>query len=597
LSAAEAASADAWATAVAAAALFAADPSTGIRLRAQPGPVRERWLAVLATLMPGVRFRRLPLHADEDRLFGGLDLTATLSAGRPVVDPGFLAEAHGGVVLLPMAERLPRTTAARLSAVLDTGEVPPPQGTPGAGAPARFGLVALDEGLDAEEAPPEALSDRLALWVDLNGIPPRAPRAANAEAGPVADMRAQLAGVDAADEVVAAIASSAAGLGIASLRAPHLALRVSRAAAALAGRRAVAAEDAALAARLVLAPRATTIPATHEEEADAAPEHAAQPDRVGEGETPERGDGKLEDMLIAATLAALPPDVLARIKAGHRLRRSGAAGGGGEKLAAQHRGRPVGNRRGRPGGGARLDIVATLRAAAPLQPLRRRVGPDLQAAARIELRRDDFRVRRFRRRTETTAIFVVDASGSSAFHRLAEAKGAVELILADCYVRRDSVALIAFRGRGAELLLPPTRSLARAKRNLAELPGGGPTPLAAGIDAAAMLASGVRRSGRTPAVVLLTDGRANMTRDGTAERPRAMAEAIAAAQSLRAAGVAAILIDTAPKPREEARRVAAAMQAHYLALPQAGAAPLSHAVRAHVDQARQAPAPAFRRGS
>ncbi len=103
----------------------------------------------------------------------------------------------------------------------------------------------------------------------------------------------------------------------------------------------------------------------------------------------------------------------------------------------------------------------------------------------VEIRREDFRLTRFTRRTPTTVIFAVDASGSSALHRLAETKGAVELLLAECYVRRDRVAPIAFRRQRAELLLPPTRSLARARRNLAGLPGGDATPLAAGIEAAA----------------------------------------------------------------------------------------------------------------
>ena len=135
---------------------------------------------------------------------------------------------------------------------------------------------------------------------------------------------------------------------------------------------------------------------------------------------------------------------------------------------------------------------------------------------RILIRKDDFRIARFKQRSETTTIFVVDASGSAALHRLAEAKGAVELLLADCYVRRDQVALIAFRGISAELLLPPTRSLARAKRSLAGLPGGGGTPLAAGLDAAFALADLILRKGQTPTVILLTDGRANVARDGGA---------------------------------------------------------------------------------
>ncbi|MFN5457531.1 VWA domain-containing protein, partial [Bradyrhizobium sp.] len=112
----------------------------------------------------------------------------------------------------------------------------------------------------------------------------------------------------------------------------------------------------------------------------------------------------------------------------------------------------------------------------------------------------------FKQRSGTTTIFVVDASGSSALQRLAEVKGAVELLLAECYIRRDEVALIAFRGKGAELLLPPTRSLTRAKRSLAALPGGGGTPLSAAIFAATELALAVKAKGQAPTIVLMTDG-------------------------------------------------------------------------------------------
>jgi magnesium chelatase subunit D len=196
------------------------------------------------------------------------------------------------------------------------------------------------------------------------------------------------------------------------------------------------------------------------------------------------------------------------------------------------------------------------------------------------VRSQDFRVTRYKQKSETATIFVVDASGSSAINRLAEAKGAVELLLADCYVRRDRVALISFRGRTAELLLPPTRSLVRAKRSLGGLPGGGGTPLATGIDAAAGLADAVRRHGETPSIVFLTDGRANISRAGTPGREVAETEALAAARALRAAGVATLLVDTSPRTQPQAQRLAAEMNALYLALPYADARGLSAAVRA-----------------
>ena len=175
-------------------------------------------------------------------------------------------------------------------------------------------------------------------------------------------------------------------------------------------------------------------------------------------------------------------------------------------------------------------------------------------------------------------MFVVDASGSSALNRLAEAKGAVELLLADCYVRRDQVAVLAFRGRGAELLLPPTRSLVRAKRSLAGLPGGGGTPLASGIDAAAALGASIARKGETPIVVLLTDGRGNIARDGSPGRAKAADDVDLAARQFRAVGLSALLIDTSPQPQAAARALAQVMGASYLPLPHAGSAALSQAV-------------------
>jgi magnesium chelatase subunit D len=145
-------------------------------------------------------------------------------------------------------------------------------------------------------------------------------------------------------------------------------------------------------------------------------------------------------------------------------------------------------------------------------------------------------------------------------------------------VRRDRVAVLAFRQRGAELLLPPTRSLVRAKRSLAGLAGGGGTPLAAGLDAAALLADAVQRRGGTPTVVVLTDGKPNVARDGSGNRARAEQDALAAARRLRGARIASVLVDTAPRPLPFGRELAAAMEGRYVPLPHAEARGLSAAV-------------------
>ncbi|MGA2128231.1 MAG: VWA domain-containing protein, partial [Xanthobacteraceae bacterium] len=405
----------------------------------------------------------------------------------------------------------------------------------------------------------------------------------------------RLPGIDADDEIVEALSAATVALGIASLRAPLLALRVARAHAALAGRTVVSRADAVVAGRLVLAPRATVLPAADdstdgagEEDEEPADTTMARPDGADEQAGEDTADKPLGDVVAEAAAAAIPPDLLAQLRLpdGGRVR-SLRAGGAGVSRQCALRGRPIGARRGDPRAGARLNVIETLRAAAPWQRIRRRDGgaelaPD-PVRPRVEIRRDDFRITRFKQRTETTTIFVVDASGSSALHRLAEAKGAVELLLADCYVRRDRVALIAFRGRGAEILLPPTRSLVRAKRSLASLPGGGGTPLAAGIDAAATLAQSLLRAGQTPIVVLLTDGRANIARDGEPGRARAEADALAATRTLRAAAITTLLIDTSPRPQAAAERLAAGMGARYLPLPYADAAAMSALIRTAAD--------------
>ncbi len=548
-----------------AARLLAVDPGGlgGIALRARAGEVRDRFLAQLHG-----HTRRLPPNIADDALLGGLDVAATLAAGSGVRSAGLLASLHGATLVAPMAETMPRGLAGRLGAWLDGED--------------DAALVTLDEGCEPDEQAPASLLDRLAFHVDLTPLSYRdAPASPPMNDQALAFARAALPDLAAPDDVLAALCGTALALGVASPRAGVLALRAARAAAALAGHAQVTPEDAACAARLVLAPRAKILPAAQEDpgQAEPAPDEQAEsrPDSQA-GET-EAALSDTADIVLQAARAAIPAGLLAAAQAGTRRGAARNAGATGVRQAASRHGRPVGVRAAAPGPGLRLNLLETLRAAAPWQRLR--AGPSrVTDGFALHLRREDFRVVRTEQRTGSTMIFLVDASGSAALARLAEAKGAVELLLADCYRRRDQVAVIAFRGRAAQTLLPPTRSLVRAKRSLALLPGGGGTPLAAGIDAGHALAERVRRGGATPMIVLLTDGRANVTRAGTGGRAMAAEEAGRAARQVRASAFAAILLDTAPRPSPEAGALARAMGARYVPLPYADAAGVSRAVRA-----------------
>jgi magnesium chelatase subunit D len=572
-----------WTTACIVARLFARDPfGTGIHVQAAAGPVRDRFLGMLRAMMPvEAPWRRCPATIADDRLLGGLDLGITLATGRAVVARGLLAEADGGIVVIGSAERLSAGTAARLGAMLDQGEVVAERDGFTIRHSAQVGLVLLDEGVD--EGLPPGLRDRIAFRIDLDGV-----RLSETTAMAAEDAKAHRGPVAADADVVEALCATAEALGIGSARAEWLALRAARAAAALDGRGAMTESDATLAAQLVLAHRATRMPQSAEEEAEPEPSEPEAPetdDADGadheEAEAPPM-DETLAEAVLEAAVASLPPDLLAQLAAsGGADRQAGRQAG---RVAARPsgtcRGRPIASRPGRPGGGLRLDVVETLRAAAPWQRLRHHAKGGQASAGRVAFRAGDLHVRRYKPQPRATTVFVVDASGSAALNRLAEAKGAVELMLGECYLRRDQVALLAFRGTKADLLLPPTGALARARRCLGALPGGGGTPLAAGMEAARALAETLRRQGEAPKLVILTDGRANVALDGDMDRVRAMADAERVARHLRGSGLPALVIDISPRPQPEAARIAAALGARLLALPRADAAALSRAVRA-----------------
>jgi magnesium chelatase subunit D len=537
----------------------------------------------------------VPLNINDTALLGGLDLGATLQAGKPIALRGLLAQADGGVLILAMAERMSLSAAARFGSVLDTGMVALQRDGLDTSAKANIGLVALDEGSSDDEQMPAGLADRLAFRLLMNAHEEN-------EEGPewtaeeVLSARQRLSHVKIDDEAVQALCAAALALGIDSLRASVFAVRVARAAAALAGSQSVEEEHIGVAARLVLAPRATRLPPPEPEppsdksDSENQDQNDKKDDKRDDPEDASNEEKNLLDnlpdnlveLVLEAAQAAMPAGLLASLKIGQLQRaKTPTSGSAGALQKNALRGRPVGARKGEPRAGQRINVLETLRAAAPWQKIRQRQQATAEGQRqRIVVRKEDFHVTRFRQSGQTTTVFVVDASGSSALNRLAEAKGAVELLLADCYVRRDSVAVLAFRGQTAELILPPTRSLARAKRSLAGLPGGGGTPLAHAIEASMLLAEQLRKKGETPIVVLLTDGKGNIARDGRPGRAQAATDALAAATEMRLKGFSTLLVDTSPQAQEAAQNLAQAMGAQYLALPYAGANTLNQAVRA-----------------
>ncbi|WP_207943013.1 VWA domain-containing protein [Actinomadura sp. KC345] len=520
----------------------------------------------------------LPVGASEDRLAGSLDVERALTEGVKAFEPGLLAAAHRGVLyvdevnllhdhlvdlLLDAAalgtcyverESLSVRHAARFLLV---GTMNPEEGELRPQLLDRFGLTVEVQATREPKERAEVVRRRLAFEADPDAF---AARWADAEAGLAGDIRLareRLEAVRLPDERLEQIAAVCAGFEVDGLRADLVTANAALAHAAWRGRDEVTAEDVRAAARLSLPHRRRRDPfdAPGLDESlldellegdspgdgpDGTPPGGAPPDGAppdgGDGPPPsggsdERGDhsgapptdpptgrneaepgsgsadgpGNADGGTVAAAAAAHAVPLLEVPGVG-----DGAAGR--RSRARTTRGKVTGARR--PAGRLRdPHLTATLLAAAPRQRARDRTGPGLV------LRPDDLREAVREGREGNLVLFVVDASGSmAARRRMTTVKTAVLSLLLDAYQRRDKIGLITFRGRDADLVLPPTSSVEAGAARLRALPTGGRTPLAAGLVRAAevLRAERLRDPARRPLLVVVTDGRA--TAGGDAER-------------------------------------------------------------------------------
>jgi len=547
-----------WRRAELALTLLAIDPSGlgGLHIRARVGPVRERLTESLKAIFPNQR--RIHPDIDDTQLFGGLDVAQSLHEGRPVLSKGLLAD--GGVVALHGSERSGIGLAGRLaSAQTDLG----------------ISLVLYDEGAEPDERPPEKLTDPLAFRIDLTDVSLAMTWPIVIEARDIASAQRRLPLVESDAKSYQYLVSVALDFGIDGLRAPLLALRAARAHAALYARHTLKLDDLRVACELVYAHRATQRPADEVQESAPEPTPESEPAEEAANQNNTNVPELPQEVLLEAVRALLPPDLLARVTPRRAPRSAPAGSGSGMAQRSNRRGRPKPARPGPLKGGARLDIVSTLRSAVPWQPMRRQLNPGRTG---LQIRKSDFRIKRYEQKSDRLLIFTVDASGSAAFARLAETKGAIELLLGEAYARRDHAALVAFRGTGSDVLLAPTRSLTLTKRQLAALPGGGGTPMASGMQEARDIAIQAQKRGFSPVIILLTDGRANIDLNGEQDRQAALKDAEDMAQTLLRHELDSLVIDTGKRPNANLQSLAKKLAAPYVPLPRANAAQLSSVV-------------------
>ncbi len=528
----------------------------------------------------------LPVGASEERLVGSLNIEAALSRGRRVVEPGLLAAAHRGVLYIDevnlLADHLVDAlldaaamgwnyierdgiSASHPARFVLVGTMNPEEGELRPQLLDRFGLMAEVEAMLEPGLRAEVVRRRIAFDEDPEGFRAAWAREQEAMAARLAAARSAVREVEVPGSLLEAIVAVCAACGAEGMRADLVLYRAARARAALEGRDRASLEDVRAVAPLVLAHRQRRLPFEAPELDEARLDEALRPFEEddwqgqdgdgGPGDGP-RGPGEPDgDGSLAGEHASRPegetpgqpPPSPAAAPVGREVplrapppprgwRRRGERTGR-QVLAPGRRGRHIGEAAPR-GRCTDPDVAATLRKAA--------VRTAIEGGAFAVTLRD----LRSKRRLETFAtlvVMVIDASGSmGARRRMEAAKGAVLSLLRDAYRGRDRVALVAFHGREARLLLPPTRSVDHAHRALVEFGTGGRTPLAAGLDEAALVIHRARRREPTlhALVVLVTDGRANAAPAGV-DPVRA---ASASAGVLRGMGVDALVVDTEQGP-------------------------------------------------
>ena len=570
--------------------LLAVDPRLGgVAIGAAVGSGKSSVARSSMTLFgPTAPFVELPLGSDEEALLGGIDIEATLRTGRRTIRHGLLQRANGGVLYVDALNLIADSVVNILLGVLDSGVIrleregisqqidstfrvigtyDPQEGLPRRHLLDRMGLLVLmpphtstDE---RQQVLRHHLSPDLAHWHELDVL----------EAELVAEARALLHSVTITPAQQQQLVSLALRAGVEGQRVDLFAVATACAAAALDLRASVSHDDLEAAARLVIMPRATRDVADEQPMPPPPPPPPApaeaQADENNDGDsTPPEVESELqvpdEEVLEALTcevpiqLADLPFRTIRRGRSGSRGAVSGT------------RGRHIRSTPGNPRR-ARIDIPATLRSAAPWQPLRQAAS----AERHLSLRVDDIRVKQYRSKAGVLFCFVVDASGSMALNRMRQAKGAVQHLLQQAYVHRDRVALLAFRGSSCELLLPPSQSVELARRALDVLPTGGTTPLAAALLSTIDVAAQARSRGIMQCVALfLTDGRGNVS----LQRSHDVAEEVQVlANAVVAAGIKSVVIDTQRNylSRGEGRKLAELLQGEYVYLPQATGADIA----------------------
>ncbi|WP_048110801.1 putative cobaltochelatase [Methanoregula formicica] len=514
-----------------------------------------------------MRVVELPISATEDKVVGSLDIGHALKNGEVKFEPGILAQAHRNILYVDEVNLLnDHIVDVLLDAAAMGMNFVEREGVSYV-HPSAFILIGTMNPEEGELRP--QLLDRFGLCVEIGGIrdvdtrvevirrrqkyddaPEAFIRSFESQEEELRERivraRELLPGVGVSDAMVKMIAQVCIDMAVDGHRADITMMKTAATIAAYNGRTAVNDEDVREAAELVLSHRMRRRPFSEQQmdrqkmeqsiqksqnerqQPHHEPEHR-HPHQPGENATP---DGSATTRFAEGQPFTIDPATLSVPRRIDSFKREG----NGRRSVTESRDGKYVRSRIPERAGPDIALDATIRAAAPRQKER-------EGTLAVKIGTSDIREKVRERRMGNTVLFVVDASGSmGAEQRMTAVKGAILSLLIDAYQKRDRVGLVVFRGKGAEVLLPPTSSVELARISLQQIPVGGKTPLAHGLSKAyeVLMREMMINHHTIPRLYLISDGKANVSMGSGSP----MDDARGMASHIQKAGIPSFVIDS-----------------------------------------------------
>ena len=538
------------------------DPSLGsLSIKANYSTVREAFLSNLFALLRPNGLKKIYPFQNPTDFAKSINMMDTLTFGIPKYNDDIFSS-HNIALILTNTEKMEKGLATFLREKIKNN--------------ANKFFIALDES-ESNEIPNANLSEYLNFSINLDGIRYRDLKKVSINRKKIAEARENLVTVEVNKKILDYLVASAEMFSVSNMHTIFSTLKVAKSLCAYKGNKSVSREDINLAISLSMIHKAKQIPEFQQEEKEAATEQEQSRDDNESKANNSELNNKDKKMLIDALKISLPSNLIeSLLSKNFQNINLGESAGSGEKNNNFSAGRPIPSINRKYSSDKRIDLIATLTKAIPWQKLRSSSGTKNR---KIIIYPQDIMIKRFEKQSERLLIFLVDASGSNAIGRLAEAKGAIEILLSDAYAKRDNVALISFSGLKADPLLLPTKSLVTAKKKLSSLPGGGATPLANGLLEAFNMAEAARPRNITPIIILLSDGRGNMSLDGVGDRVKSIKDTKYVASLIKRNAINNIFIDTSRRKTQMADELARELNGHYFQLPMANSGTISKAVQ------------------